>query len=593
MRNMLTLVDNSVTRCNQYTDSKQINVENLLNNKLVEFNEKNMDLRTQIFANLSKTNRQVEIFGIKLEEGLINIKEEIYKELDKKIQEIKTLISEMQKNNIDEYKNLKLLINDIIDKKLEEFYKKLKYNRLVDFKLKRNENLLTPNIKSFKDLNRKEELLNTLNIKDVKKINNEEESKSRIFKRKILMSSKVLNKKLLETKEEKEENKTEIEHSKDENINNFDENNIIKNADLLTLNEEKNIENENDTLNDNIKQFKSDNINDGNNNIKSLKSDNINDELLQQIENKNKMKQNIDNTDTSFNNSITNNNNNNRNYSNSIKSFNSNSINNMKASFNQRSTISGINQNNNNEIKIEENGIRMPQINGNIKINENDKLNNKFYTNKNNIEKFYSFNNSNNNNSNNNSNNNNNSNKKNNKNNNKKNIESRNGNNILNYFKLSKEEEKDLKSINSDKSIFEKNKYNYSPLKFYNIETQTKYGRKGKNQKLGFNYKIIHLGSDINFNENEFELIQRIREYYKKNINLVNPLTKTYKNYQKKKNEKKNVLQLSVNELPLNADFLKQNFFISSFNHTISNSSYYHKKKKHKSIDYEYINLKK
>ena len=66
MRNMLTLVDNSVTRCNQYTDNKQINVENLLNNKLVEFNEKNMDLRTQIFANLSKTNRQVEIFGIKL-----------------------------------------------------------------------------------------------------------------------------------------------------------------------------------------------------------------------------------------------------------------------------------------------------------------------------------------------------------------------------------------------------------------------------------------------------------------------------------------------------------------------------------------------
>ena len=574
MRNMLTLVDNSVTRCKQYTDNKQIYVENLLNSKLVEFNEKNMDLRTQIFSNLSKTNRQVEILGIKLEEGLINIKEEIYKEIDNKIQEIKTLINEIQKNNIDEYTNLKLLMNDIVDKKLEEFYKKLKYNRLVDFKLKRNENLLTPNIKTFKDLNRKEELLNTLNIKDVKKINNEEEIKSRIFKRKNLMSSKAINKKLLETKEEKEENKTEIEHSKDESINKFDENNIIKNADLLTLKEEKNIENEkkeneNDTLNDNIKQFKSDNINDDNN-IKSPKSENINDDLLQQIENKNKMKQNIDNTDISLNNNITNNNNN-GNYSSSIKSFNSNSINNMKASFNQRSTIPGINDNNNNEIMIEENGIRMPQINGNIKINENDKLNNKFYTNKNDMEKFYSFNN----------------------NNNKKNIESRNGNNSLNYFKLSKEEEKDLKSINSDKSIFEKNKYNYSPLKFNSIETQTKYRRKGKNQKLGFNYKIINLGSDINFNENEFELIQRIREHYKKNINLVNPLTKTYKTYQKKKNEKKNVLQLSVNELPLNADFLKQNFFISSFNHTISNNSYYHKKKKHQSIDYEYINLKK
>ena len=81
MKNMLTLVDNTVTRCKQYTDNKQVYLENILKNKLVEFDEKNMDLRTQIFSNFNKANQQLENFESKIKE-LKGLREEILNELD-------------------------------------------------------------------------------------------------------------------------------------------------------------------------------------------------------------------------------------------------------------------------------------------------------------------------------------------------------------------------------------------------------------------------------------------------------------------------------------------------------------------------------
>ena len=67
-----------------------------LNNKLVEFNEKNRNLRTQIFTNLSQTNKQVEEFGLKIDE-LKNIKEDIANEFEKKFNEINNIIEENKK----------------------------------------------------------------------------------------------------------------------------------------------------------------------------------------------------------------------------------------------------------------------------------------------------------------------------------------------------------------------------------------------------------------------------------------------------------------------------------------------------------------
>ena len=113
--------------------------------------------------------------------------------------------------------------------------------------------------------------------------------------------------------------------------------------------------------------------------------------------------------------------------------------------------------------------------------------------------------------------------------------------------------------------------------------------KKAKFPKIGFSYKIINLGSDINFKENDSEKIQQKKESSKINIDLINPLTHTYKEYQKKKNEKKYNIQVSPNEAPLKSGIFKQNFILPNFNNTTSNNSFYNKKY-YKSIDYEYNN---
>jgi hypothetical protein len=59
MKNMLNLVNNSVTRCNEYTESKHKNLELILNSKLNEFKERNMEMKTQIFTNQSKVEEEL------------------------------------------------------------------------------------------------------------------------------------------------------------------------------------------------------------------------------------------------------------------------------------------------------------------------------------------------------------------------------------------------------------------------------------------------------------------------------------------------------------------------------------------------------
>jgi formylmethanofuran dehydrogenase subunit B len=129
-----------------------------------------------------------------------------------------------------------------------------------------------------------------------------------------------------------------------------------------------------------------------------------------------------------------------------------------------------------------------------------------------------------------------------------KRIENRNtiiksNSNTLNHFFQEPKQEKELKAINSDRSIFENHLYKTSP-KFHNIQTQTTKimltnVKKAKFPNIGFSYKIINLGSDIKFRESELEKINELKENAKLNIDLSSPLTNTYKLYQKKKNEKK------------------------------------------------------
>ena len=174
IKNMLSLVDNSVNRCNQYTDSKQLYLENILKNKLVEIDEKNMDLRTQLFTNISKVNKQVENFELKLNE-LYNLKEDVNNEIDIKFKEIikdfEVTKSDIKQNiqEIIEYKNS---LNGSIDKKFDNLIKNQKNNTKFDFNSKKNEDILSSNIKSFRDSNKREEIMNTFSISKSSKNNN-------------------------------------------------------------------------------------------------------------------------------------------------------------------------------------------------------------------------------------------------------------------------------------------------------------------------------------------------------------------------------------------------------------------------------------
>ena len=349
----------------------------------------------------------------------------------------------------------------------------------------------------------------------------------------------------IKEKEKKEEENKEI---KDKKINELKINNNPTNKDYLL----KNVENKKNIIQSYI-----------NNNYKENKNKILDSKIINETKNKNIVDKNP----------------------------NSYYINNIKNVISQKQVITDINFNNNNIKKDEKYKIRIPKIE-NLKNNEKELFTIDFESNKNIIKKYNLEQN----------------------NNIQKKIEIRNlmsksTGNTFNYIQLSKEKEKekpkrketekekDLKSINSDNSFIDnKDLYNTSP-KFYSIETQTsnlilKNKKKGKFPKIGFSYKIINLGSDINFKERNIENYQSLKETSKTNIDLSKQLTNTYKAYQKKKNIKKINNKFSSNELPIKELIIKKNFILPKFNNNLLNNNSFHKKH-YRNIDFEYINLKK
>ena len=595
MKNMLNLVDNSVTRCKQYTDNKQVYLENILKNKLVEFDEKNMELRTQIFTNFSRSKQKIENFESKFNE-LKGLKEEISNEMEIKFKEIQISIEESKTNinkNLEEFIKYKNTIKDLIDKKLELLNKNQKNNK-SDFKLNKTV-AASPNIKSFRDSNKREELMNTFNMKSTSKnLNikkNENIIRTRGFKRYTLVNEKSSKKLLLETKELKnEENKTLSFEKSDELSGSSQDINMINKNDLTSeVNKEKEKEKEKEIINEKVKEkvkkkikvkekekvmknkeneksleklkeIKEENRNKDqkiSNKIKEIQTEkNRNNEyILEKVENKNNtIYKTTDTNENKLNNSDSKNINiihNNYNNASSFKTLNSFYVNNIKTKIEQKPKNLEINTTNHDTIEVvKENKIKIPKIIANLKNKENKTF----------IKKFNLIN-------------------------NKKKLETRNNiskstNNTYNYINITKEKEKEnekkeLKSINSERSIFEKKKlYNTSP-KFYSIETQTP--------------KFV-IKNNINFNRKN---IEKFQENSKMNIDLSNPLTNTYKSYQKKKNEKKYNIKINGNDIPIKGTIFKQNIILPVFNNNliINNSSY--NKNAHRSIDYEYIDLKK
>ena len=103
MKNILNLVDNSVTRCNEYTDNKQKYFEKLLNTKLIEFNEKNLEMKTKVLTNQKVVEDELKKL-LKLSDELMKIKTEIISIINNKYDELNLGIKQL-KNKIDKLNN--------------------------------------------------------------------------------------------------------------------------------------------------------------------------------------------------------------------------------------------------------------------------------------------------------------------------------------------------------------------------------------------------------------------------------------------------------------------------------------------------------
>ena len=103
VKSVLNLVDNSVKRSNLYTDNKQKNLEDTLDNKYKEFNEKIMEMKALNLSNEKFIKEQLAQVTNLVNE-LNFIKDNVEQVLDKKLKEIKSNINEI-KNKTDKINN--------------------------------------------------------------------------------------------------------------------------------------------------------------------------------------------------------------------------------------------------------------------------------------------------------------------------------------------------------------------------------------------------------------------------------------------------------------------------------------------------------
>ena len=134
LKSMVSLCDNSVQRCKEYTDNKQKSFENVLEVKLKEFNEKSLEMRSTVVKFQQEINDK--ILELKTEfEKLINMKNEFlnlienkYIEFDQKCTDLNNKIDSNIENmteNITTNKNKLTTIethSNEIDTKIKDLF---------------------------------------------------------------------------------------------------------------------------------------------------------------------------------------------------------------------------------------------------------------------------------------------------------------------------------------------------------------------------------------------------------------------------------------------------------------------------------------
>ena len=614
MKTILNLVENSVLRCNRYTDNKHKYMEDILHNKLVEINEKNMDLRTQILTNLYSTNQRVDNFDNQIKD-LKEMKDTIKIEIDNIMNDFHKKIEDNEKktesNIYEKISMFKKILNKIIAE--IESNRQNKYGR-KDYK---SSTSYSKQIKEKEDLNNFHQIKSSKNITE--KLKGDKFGKNRKFsKRKTEVYNVRNNSKFMGIINKIDENNDSAEsiHSQKLNIltstekekpkKNFLTNENNKNDNraedtLYKYKEKKYSEQINQKMNlnaiINLNDFENDELKEENisKNQKDLRSIILEEET--HIENKQKEKKVIEETEyniDSVSEKINEEKNDSFQNSNSISNnFNINNENKNEEIIKKETkelilfpNEKKYNSKNDkeeeisNEIKnikiadlINKEKERKPKVlplnRKDIKIRNDSSPKTNSQPNKKDLNTFINFK------------------TKNNMENLKTEIEketilSKSNSNYIDIHKIrdkGKFMKKEIIQANSDRMIFNKtySKFHVKEQKILNTQIQT--AKKTNNNlfpKLSLNFKLINLGSNIDFTKNELRKDnsnEKIKEHKKLELHLSSPLTNVYKAYQKQKSEaKQNNINLNIFQKN-NSVNKSKNFLLKgeSINYTIPN----------------------
>ena len=272
LKSNITLIDTGLARCQKYTDRKFNDIKNILENKFVEINDKNNDLKALIDKNESDNGKIIENLTLDLT-NLQKVKEEFILVTQNKIEEINIKIDNMKQD----IKSLKAL-------RKEKHYlttkKNSKINDLFKFSEKNLNNVMNNNNNN-NNINKNEEnniIKENLkeNINKSKSIVNEEEKNSFIISEDENPKNKNNNKMIEIIKENKNIYQKNIMdnillNEKSYDKKNIDENPLNKKVNIKKIN--KNIQEENNNnINIKLEQYANNNIYQENREIKENKT---------------------------------------------------------------------------------------------------------------------------------------------------------------------------------------------------------------------------------------------------------------------------------------------------------------------------------
>ena len=509
MKNILNLVDSSILRCNKYTDNIQKYLEDILKNKLIEINEKNIDLRAQIFSNLNIVNQHVDNFEKQINEIKV-LKENIKNEIDNIIIEFNEKIEKQEKTmkknleeNINIFKNELRKINPDTKLNSSQLYNSQNKYRRKDYKLATSYN---KKIKEKYDLNNFYQI-SSKNISEKSKEDKIDKTRSFTRKKTQVISIKKSFKFMgIINKIDENEDVSEDIHSQKSKIHNKSFEKEKENNDNIKE------ENDNKNIEDEIKKEKEQKFEDVNNNKKEDIS------IMNENEKNESDKENIQTIHIEENKNIKE-----EKYELNLfdKEKSNNSIQNIEEIAKEIKNITVhdiINKEKENKTYILPTKEKVIKSRNNSFLNSSSYHCKNNYNNINNLKKMIKLKNS------------------------KTEIEkldtlksSDSNSNIDIQQEYDKDKINELTEINGDRILFNKTspKFYIREKKYENAQTQTvKKRNRISFPKLSLNFKLINLGANIDFNKKELKKENS-------NIDFSSHLIDTYKTYKKKKKQRK------------------------------------------------------